>query len=179
MNATAREPVLLPPLGEVLDLLRLLWAVEHQLQSTSKRMEAQLGITAPQRFVLRLVGRFPGITASQLAQALHVNPSTVTGIIKRLTGRRLIARRLDPHDRRRTFLGLTAAGRSINAETAGTVEGAVQQVIDSTPPAKAAAAREVLGSLAAALERRAAPSPAPPLPVIPRLRPVPLRPEAR
>lgn len=160
MTATAREHVLLPPLGEVLDLLRLLWAVEHQLQTTSKRMEAHLGITAPQRFVLRLVGRFPGITASQLAVALHVNPSTITGVLKRLVRRRLIARRVDPHDRRRTFLGLTDAGRRINAETAGTVEGAVQQVIDTAPPQKVAATREVLGALAEALAGSSAPTPA-------------------
>ena len=52
-----------PHLGEVLEFMRLLWALHHGMQSTSKRMEATLGLTGPQRLVLRLVGRFPGIAA--------------------------------------------------------------------------------------------------------------------
>ncbi len=39
------ETVELPPLGKVLDFLRLLWAVDHGLNRTSKRMEVELGVT--------------------------------------------------------------------------------------------------------------------------------------
>jgi len=152
MNANGREPVLLPPLGEVLDFLRLIWAVDHQLQRTSKSMEARLGVTAAQRFVLRLVGRFPGITAGQLAVTLHVNPSTISAVLERLTRRGLIAKRRDPRDRRRTFLGLTDAGSVLNVDPGGTVESGVQRVIDELPALKVAAAREVLSTLAAALQ---------------------------
>ena len=162
MNVHARELVLLPPLGEVLDFLRLIWAVDQQLHITSKRMEAELGVTAPQRFVLRLVGRFPGITASQLAQALHVSRSTVTGVLKRLGQRRLVARRVDPHDRRRTFLGLTDAGRRVDAASAGTVEGAVREVIEAASPLKVAHTRELLAALASTLAGSAQAAEVPP-----------------
>ena len=37
----------------------LLWAVDHGLTSISKRMERALGITGPQRLVVRIVGRRP------------------------------------------------------------------------------------------------------------------------
>src|SRR5258708_17032792 len=73
-----------PALGAVLDFMRLLWAVDHALQSSSKRMEATYGITGPQRLVVRIVGRFPGIAAGRAAEVLHVHPSTLTGILKRL-----------------------------------------------------------------------------------------------
>jgi DNA-binding MarR family transcriptional regulator len=142
------------PLGDVLEFLRLVWAVDHGLQRTSKRMEQKLGITGPQRFVLRLVGRFPGITAGQLAGALGVHPSTVTGILQRLTKRRLLARRADPRDRRRSFLALTEAGRALNVDPAGTVEGAVAQVLEQLPKGKVTNAREVLTALAEALGER-------------------------
>src|SRR5206468_4578402 len=66
-----------PPLGAVLDFMRLLWAVDHALQSASKRMEATFGVTGPQRLVVRIVGRFPGIAAGRVAQILHVHPSTL------------------------------------------------------------------------------------------------------
>ena len=43
-------------LGEPLEFLRLLWAVAHALHSTSKRLEATLGVTGPQRLGLQMVG---------------------------------------------------------------------------------------------------------------------------
>lgn len=156
LTGGGREVVLFPPLGEALEFLRLVWAVDHQLDRTSKRMKTQLGVTAPQRFVLRLVGRFPGITAGQLAQALHVNPSTITGVLQRLQRRRLIVRRHDASDRRRTFVALTQAGRAVDRRRAGTVEGAVQQLIDTLPSHKVDVAREVLSAFAAVLEGKAA-----------------------
>src|SRR5690606_29786655 len=81
-----------PPLGEVLDFMRLLWSIDHGLQTTSKRMEALLGITGLQRMVLRLVGRFPGISAGNLARILHVHPSTLTGVLKRLEEKQFVTR---------------------------------------------------------------------------------------
>src|SRR2546423_15613008 len=52
-------------LGPVLEFMKQLWAVDHGLQSASKRMEASFGITGPQRLVVRIVGRFPGIAAGR------------------------------------------------------------------------------------------------------------------
>jgi DNA-binding MarR family transcriptional regulator len=146
------EPLLLPPLGEVLDFLRLVWAVDHALQRRSKQMESELGITGPQRVVLRLVGKFPGISASQLAQVLKVHRSTVSGILERLARRKLLERRTDPRDARRSFLGLTAAGRAIDLHAHGTVEDAVKRALNSFPPGKISAAKEVLSALADALD---------------------------
>lgn len=141
-----------PPLGEVLDFLRWLWAVDHGLETTSKRMQAALGITGPQRLVLRLVGRFPGIRPGSLAEILHVHPSTVSGLVARLERRGLIERRSDPRDRRRFRLGLTHAGRHLDMPAAGTIEAAVEQVLATFPPSRVAAARDVLGALALALQ---------------------------
>lgn len=140
-----------PPLGEVLDTLRLIWAVDHELQRTSRQMERSLGVTAPQRLVIRIVGRFPGIPAGALAKLLHVHPGTLSGILKRLEKRGLLQRRDDPGDRRRSLLGLTDRGRTLDAEAAGTVEAAIAQVIAHTEPDKLAATREVLQSLSRAL----------------------------
>ena len=74
----------MPPLGEQLEFMRLLWAIDHGLQTRSKRMAAALGVTGPQRLVIRIVGRFPGVSAGQLARILHLDPSTLTGILRRL-----------------------------------------------------------------------------------------------
>jgi DNA-binding MarR family transcriptional regulator len=150
MKAASRDPV--PPLGEVLEFMRLIWAVHHGLEKTSKKMDLDLGITGPQRLVLRIVGRFPGIPAGHLAEILHVHPSTLTGILKRLEGRGFIERRPDPRDARRASLGLTARGRQLDVATEGTVEAAVTRTLDAAGGAQVRAARRVLRILADTLE---------------------------
>jgi MarR family transcriptional regulator, organic hydroperoxide resistance regulator len=146
-----------PVLGDVLDLMRLLWAVDQGLQKTSKRMEAALGITGPQRLAIRLVGRFPGITMGSLAQLMLVHPSTVTGIVKRLERARLMERIVDHADRRRTFLRLTGVGRQRNGHLAGTLEAAVRRVLKAVPAAKVGHARGFLIALAEELGRGSRP----------------------
>jgi MarR family transcriptional regulator, organic hydroperoxide resistance regulator len=140
-----------PPLGAVLDFMRLLWAVDHALQSASKRMESAFGMTGPQRLVVRIVGRFPGISAGRLAEILHVHPSTLTGILKRLEARAILQRRPDPRDARRALFMLTAKGRKLDTVRTGTVEQAVRRVL-LKDPLKVGAAQEVLASLSGELE---------------------------
>ena len=147
----AREA--LPPLGEVLEFLRLIWAVHHGLEKTSKKMDVALGVTGPQRLVLRIVGRFPGIPAGRLAEILHVHPSTLTGVLRRLEARGLLERRADPRDARRASLGLTARGRRLDVASAGTVEAAVSRAMHAAGGHQVRAAGRVLSILADTLER--------------------------
>ncbi len=140
-----------PPLGGVLDFMRLLWALDHGLQATSKKMLAELGVTGPQRLALRLIGRFPGISAGRLAKVMHVHPSTLTGILGRLEARRLITRWPDPRDARRALFGLTATGRQLNQTGTGTVEAAVDQALATVPAEKLREAEEVLMAVIRAL----------------------------
>jgi len=137
-----------PPLGEVLEFMRLLWAVDHGLQSTSKRMESTLGLTGPQRLVVRLVGRFPGITAGTLAQILHVHPSTLTGVLKRLEKRGLLERKSDPLDGRKALFALTESGRALDIPSEGTVESAVQRVLSRMSRTRILCTQDVLTALA-------------------------------
>jgi DNA-binding MarR family transcriptional regulator len=141
-----------PALGPVLGFLRVLWQVDHALERRSKRMARELGLTGPQRLVLRLVGRFPGLPAGELAALLHVHPSTLTGILARLERRGWLARRADPRDRRRALFGLTARGRDLDLESPVTIEAALVRVLEEVPAEHVEAARSVLQALAAELE---------------------------
>jgi DNA-binding MarR family transcriptional regulator len=141
----------LPRLGEVLEFMSLIWRIDHALQRRSKRMEAVLGVTGPQRLVLRIVGRFPGITAGNLARLLHLHPSTLTGVLKRLQQQGLIHRRADPRDARRTLLALTPAGRRLDVETEGTIEATLQRVLQGASQAQLDSARELLSAISTAL----------------------------
>jgi MarR family transcriptional regulator, organic hydroperoxide resistance regulator len=143
----------LPPLGSVLEFMRTIWALDHELQRTSRRMKSGLGVTGPQRLVLRVVGRFPGMSAGQLAQVLHLHPSTLTGVLQRLEHQGLLARRADARDGRRVLLGLTREGRQLDVDSEGTVEAAVRLALSEVSEQKVSSAVEVLGRIAASLER--------------------------
>jgi DNA-binding MarR family transcriptional regulator len=143
------------PLGPVLEFMRALWALDHAFQSASKRMEARLGVTAPQRLVVRIVGRFPRISAGEVADILHVHPSTLTGILKRLEARGVIARTADPKDGRRALLALTARGRELDQLRSGTVESAVRKVLARMPSQTSRSARSLAEELVAELNGQA------------------------
>jgi DNA-binding MarR family transcriptional regulator len=145
------EAEAVPPLGGQLEFMRLLWAIDHRLQTHSKRMASTLGVTGPQRLVIRIVGRFPGLSAGQLAAILHLDPSTLTGVLRRLVHAGLLTRRRDPRDRRRAVLGLSAAGRRLDVMADGTIESAMHRVLGRVPPRRLQVTRGVLGAIAEGL----------------------------
>jgi DNA-binding MarR family transcriptional regulator len=140
-------------LAGVLEFMQQLWAVNHGLDAVSKRMGRDLGVTGPQRLVVRLVGCFPGISAGDLARLMHSHPSTLTGVLRRLEGRGMLERVSDPLDARRLLFRLTARGRRIDRLRAGTVEAAVAGALASVSRREALAASKLLGLLAASLAR--------------------------
>ena len=140
------------PVGDAIDFLRLIWSVDHALQRRSKAMAATLGITGPQRLVIRIIGRFPSVHAKQLADILHLHPSSLTALLKRLERRHLVRRWPDERDRRRWLLGLTRQGQALNRETPGTIEAAVQRVLKTTATADLDVTGAVLDKLARELD---------------------------
>ena len=104
----------LQPGGETLQFMQRMWDFVHALDVRSKRMMTTIGVTGPQRLVIRLVGQTPGQTASDIATMLGKHPSTLTGVLARLEERALILRETDPNDRRRARFTLTAAGKKVD-----------------------------------------------------------------
>ncbi|HEY2747801.1 MAG TPA: MarR family transcriptional regulator [Polyangia bacterium] len=114
-------------------------------------MQATLGVTGPQRLAVRIIGRFPGISAGRLAKVLQIHPSTLTGVLARLQARRLLTRWPDPNDARRALFGLTASGRALNEMRSGTVESALMRAIAHVPDVQLRATTEVLMAVIRAL----------------------------
>jgi MarR family transcriptional regulator, organic hydroperoxide resistance regulator len=141
----------LTELPDVLQFMQLFWAVVHGLERTSKRMNTDMGVTGPQRLVLRVVGLFPGLSAGDLAKILHVHPSTLTGVLQRLVAQNLLRRVDDARDRRRAILHLTTRGARINGVTRGTVESAVTRALYGVTARERAITRRVLQRLASEL----------------------------
>jgi DNA-binding MarR family transcriptional regulator len=101
--------------------------------------------------VLRIVGLSPGISPGELADRLHVHPSTLTGRLREMVRRGLLRRVGDPDDRRRALLELAPAGRRINALKSGTTEAAVRRALARHPVAEVSATARLFDQLAASL----------------------------
>ena len=109
--------------------MQSLWELVHALDVASKRMMHTIGVTGPQRLVIRIVGQQPGQTASEIATMLGKHPSTLTGVLARLEKRGLLLRKADLDDRRRARFTLTAAGKQIDRARAGTAEHAMRRAL--------------------------------------------------
>jgi len=143
-------------LDPALQFMRVLWALVHELQKTSKRMRRQLGVTGPQRLVLRVVGLSSGMSAGTLAKVLHVHPSTLTGVFRRLQSQGLLRRHGDPRDARRSVFQLSAKGARVNRALEGTVEAAVGRALKQHSMHHQHHVRTFLSTLVAQLDTGAA-----------------------
>jgi DNA-binding MarR family transcriptional regulator len=141
------------PTGETLQFMQRLWDLVHALDVRSKRMAQTIGVTGPQRLVIRMIGQRPGRGASEIASILGMHPSTLTGVLARLELRELIVRRIDPDDRRRAQFTLTAAGKRIDRDRRGTVEAAVRRALARANEHDLDAMLRVLALLVDELER--------------------------
>jgi DNA-binding MarR family transcriptional regulator len=165
------------PLSAALDFLQRLWQLNHALEKLSSQMEKRIGVTAPQRMIVRCIGKYPGMAPSQLAAVLHLDPGTVSATLSRLEDKGFVVRRRDSEDKRRVSLGLTLRGRRLDQPTPGTVEHGMERLLVSARPADVAATRKLLSQLTGVLQeemttrrtaaratargRRSAPAPGP------------------
>lgn len=141
------------PESETLRFMQTLWALVHALEVRSKRMARTIGVTGPQRLVLRIVGRHPASTAGEIAEFLELHASTLSGILARLEHAGMITRRIDARDRRRARFTLTAAGKRVDRERKGTAEAAVRRALKRAPVGEAAACATLLRVVVEELQR--------------------------
>lgn len=138
-------------LGEALEIMRVLWSLDHALQKRSRKMRRSMGVTGEQRLAMRLALHAPGLSAGDLSALLHIHPSTLTGMMKRLVDRGYMKTRFDAADRRRLQLEVTAKGVKVLRETGPTIESSVAAALKETPDDDVVIARAFLERLVAAL----------------------------
>jgi DNA-binding MarR family transcriptional regulator len=141
------------PLNDDLSFLRELWALNHALERASKRMETRLGVTARQRVIIRIVGKYPDISAGYLATLLRIDPGTLSAAVARLEERGVLERRRDSEDERRVTLRLTRQGRALDVPSRYSIESAVAGVLSGTGQRERKSLSEFLGKLVRALDK--------------------------
>jgi DNA-binding MarR family transcriptional regulator len=109
---------------EYFEILIKLRKIMRSVNLESKRIEKELGISIPQLLVLQFLSTHPGYRAlaKDIKEYLKLNASTVTGIIKRLEIKGLVARTPKPGDRRAAFITLTAVGAELLEQSPTTLQ---------------------------------------------------------
>jgi len=90
-------------------LRRIVKALENYSHSVEQRFE----LTGPQLWALWELGQAGPLALKDLAARMHLDASTVAGVVDRLVGKGLVVRSPDASDRRRISLAPTAKGKVI------------------------------------------------------------------
>src|SRR5512134_1110785 len=133
--------------SEALEVMQTLWALDHALEARSIWMLRNLGVTSPQRVVLRIIGAAPGCSPGVAAEKLKLDPGTVSRLVSRLERLGLVQRAPDPADGRKHRLTLTRRGEALNAQIRGTVEAAVMEALEAATPQEVRLARKFIRDL--------------------------------
>jgi DNA-binding MarR family transcriptional regulator len=96
--------------------------------SRARTLLEEFGLFRGQPPLLFALWEEEGLTHSELAEHLHVQPATITKMIKRMERAGFIERNQDAEDQRVSRVYLTDAGRSIR----DAVEGVLRQLEEQT-----------------------------------------------
>jgi DNA-binding MarR family transcriptional regulator len=96
-------------------IIAALRQIAQAIDTRSRQLLAECGLSAPQIGTLRELARSGGCSPSELAEALHLSPQTMAGILQRLEQRGLVGRERDPNDKRSFVVKLTADGQKAAA----------------------------------------------------------------
>lgn len=95
--------------------VRALHRVFQEVDTASRRLLKDFGVSGPQLWALRTIQAARGLTIGELAALMYLHISTVSGILDRLEKNGWVERRRADEDRRVTRLTLTRKGRAIIA----------------------------------------------------------------
>jgi len=111
----------------------LLTVAQHEVfQEFSTRL-APFGVTPGQYGVLNCLWASGSATPKEIAQALRLENSTVSGVLDRMQKRGLIERVLDPKDLRSIQVVATGAGMAIREDVLRTVEELNVRILEGFP----------------------------------------------
>ena len=118
------------------ELLFLISDVGRLLRTYADQKARRFGMTRAQWAVLLRLERREGLKQSDLAEALDIQPITLTRLVDRLCDNGLIERRADPNDRRAKRLYLTPAARPLIDRIADRIEELSETVLAGIEPAE-------------------------------------------
>lgn len=131
--------------------LQQLRRLVHGIRTASYAVEHACGVTGAQLFVLRELSHEPGASIRRLSERTMTDASSVSVIVGRLVEAGLVARSVDPADRRKTALSLTKQGSSLLGRAPEPYQNRLIEVLRALPAARLDVLSETLSSIADAL----------------------------
>ena len=105
------------PEPESIDFLLVQVCKAHRARAHA--LLEEIGLYQGQPHMLHLLWQEDGPTHGELAERLHVQPSTVTKMVQRMEKAGFVDRRDDVQDQRISRVYLTAAGRAVQEQVRG------------------------------------------------------------
>lgn len=123
-----------PPLES--QLCYSIYSAGIAIQRIYKPLLDELGLTYPQYLVLNVLWRADGQTVGAVAEALALESSTLTPMLKRLETAGFVMRTRNPQSERQVLLTLTPDGRALQSK-AGCLGQALLEASQQSPKALA------------------------------------------
>jgi DNA-binding MarR family transcriptional regulator len=136
------------------DIIIKLRKVIRSINLESKRIEKEHGISIPQLLCLQYLSTQEDYraTSSMIKDHLNLNASTVSGIIKRLEAKGLVARLPKPNDKRATYITLTAKGMDLLKASPTTLQHKLSTRLSLLPSEQITALNEGIDLLISLLD---------------------------
>ena len=133
--------------------LRLLTTTTTIEAEIRRRLRTQFNTTLPRFDLLAALDRAPdGLTLGEVSARMMVTNGNVTGLATRLEAEGLVARRVDPQDRRAVRLTLTTEGQAV-FDTQSAAHGIwIKEMFAGLAPEEREALHRLLGRAKSALQ---------------------------
>lgn len=136
-----------PSLPLVTDIQR----ATHVLGLHLEAALADLGLSQGEIHVLSLLAQAGTMSVTDLQRGVRHRPSTLTGILDRLTAKQMVQRRINEADRRSNLIELTPGGRAAADRVTEAMSAVERRLLAAHPPADLEVFRQILGEIAADL----------------------------
>lgn len=100
-------------------------------RAIAARYAKAFDLTIPEWRIIAVLGRRPGLTAKDIAEATEMDKVAVSRAVGRLVAARRVAAAYDPADARRQLLSLTREGESVHARIAPIALASEQRLLAS------------------------------------------------
>jgi DNA-binding MarR family transcriptional regulator len=134
-GAKAKEPL---PEPRDVDLTNAVGFLFRRADSLASKLFYELSgqtILSPRQFgVLLSLSKSGPMSQRELSDVIHIDPSTLGEILRRMGSRGLIARRSTSEDRRKVTLALTAAGRRTLRDYLPAAQQVQERLLEPVPP---------------------------------------------
>ena len=110
-------------------VLRLVRAVQSGMQS----IDATQGMSGSQLLALWQISAQPGLRVAELAEALHIHPSTASNLLDKIEVRGLVRRERSDADNRVVRLSLNDSGIDVDRDLPGPLQGRLRYALREVP----------------------------------------------